>query len=97
MSKETKVEDYKVPKGFTLISNKNFMARIGKCETCEIKAKNKQLKDLLGRIFPYQTKFHKGDRLYDEIERTLVRHDGNKQHEEPWCEIMRTSPDTKYK
>jgi len=37
MSKKT-IEDFEVPEGFLLISDANFMARIGKCENCKLQA-----------------------------------------------------------
>jgi len=43
MAKKT-IEDFEVPKGFTLINNDSFIARIGKCEGCKLKAENKELK-----------------------------------------------------
>lgn len=36
-------EDFEVPEGFTLINDASFIARIGKCESCELKVENKRL------------------------------------------------------
>lgn len=44
MPKKT-AEDFEVPDGFTLISNANFIAEIGKCEKCKLQAENKRLKE----------------------------------------------------